>query len=191
MLFRSEDYPNATTILLEQNYRSTQNILSVANSVISLNEGRKEKNLWSDAGSGAKLIGFVAENEHHEAEFVRDELFRLQREGISQFGETAIFYRTNAQSRVFEEIFMRATIPYKVVGGVRFYERKEVKDLLAYLRVIVNPDDEVSMRRIINTPKRGIGDRALDNIDDLSKREGISFWQALNRASEAGLTPKT
>ena len=186
-----EDYPNATTILLEQNYRSTQNILSAANSVISLNEGRKEKNLWSDAGSGPKLMGFVAENEHHEAEFVRDELFRLQREGLSQFGDTAIFYRTNAQSRVFEEIFMRATIPYKVVGGVRFYERKEVKDLLAYLRVIVNPDDEVSMRRIINTPKRGIGDRALDNIDDLAKREAISFWQALNRASEAGLTPKT
>lgn len=186
-----EDYPNATTILLEQNYRSTQNILSAANSVISLNEGRKEKNLWSDAGSGPKLIGFVAENEHHEAEFVRDELFRLQREGLSKFGETAIFYRTNAQSRVFEEIFMRATIPYKVVGGVRFYERKEVKDLLAYLRVIVNPDDEISMRRIINTPKRGIGDRALDNIDDLSKSDGISFWQALNRASEAGLTPKT
>ncbi|MFN9944724.1 MAG: 3'-5' exonuclease, partial [bacterium] len=100
--------------------------------------------------------------------------------GLSNFGDTAIFYRTNAQSRVFEEVFMRATIPYKVVGGVRFYERKEVKDLLAYLRVIVNPDDEVSMRRIINTPKRGIGDRALDNIDDLAKSEGLSFWQALN-----------
>jgi DNA helicase-2/ATP-dependent DNA helicase PcrA len=186
-----EDYPDATTILLEQNYRSTQNILSAANAVISLNEDRKEKNLWSEAGSGPKIIGFVAENEHHEAEFVRDELFRLQREGLSNFGDTAIFYRTNAQSRVFEEVFMRATIPYKVVGGVRFYERKEVKDLLAYLRVIVNPDDEVSMRRIINTPKRGIGDRALDNIDDLAKKEGLSFWQALNRASEAGLTPKT
>jgi DNA helicase-2/ATP-dependent DNA helicase PcrA len=186
-----EDYPDATTILLEQNYRSTQNILSAANAVISLNEARKEKNLWSDAGSGPKLMGFVAENEHHEAEFVRDELFRLQREGLSTFGETAIFYRTNAQSRVFEEIFMRATIPYKVVGGVRFYERKEVKDLLAYLRVIVNPNDEVSMRRIINTPKRGIGDRALDALDDLAKKEGITFWQSLNRSNEAGLTPKT
>ena len=151
-----EDYPDATTVLLEQNYRSTQNILSAANAVISLNESRKEKNLWSDAGSGAKLTGFVAENEHNEAEYVRDELFRLQREGISNFGDTAIFYRTNAQSRVFEEIFMRATIPYKVVGGVRFYERKEVKDLLAYLRVIVNPEDEVPLRRVINTPKRGI-----------------------------------
>ena len=186
-----EDYPDATTVLLEQNYRSTQNILSAANAVISLNESRKEKNLWSDAGSGAKLVGFVAENEHHEAEYVRDELYRLQHEGISNYGDTAIFYRTNAQSRVFEEVFMRATIPYKVVGGVRFYERKEVKDLLAYLRVIVNPDDEVSMRRIINTPKRGIGDRAIENIEEFAKRENLSFWQALNRASEAGLTPKT
>ena len=186
-----EDYPDATTVLLEQNYRSTQNILSAANAVISLNESRKEKNLWSDAGSGVKLVGFVAENEHHEAEYVRDELYRLQREGISNYGDTAIFYRTNAQSRVFEEVFMRATIPYKVVGGVRFYERKEVKDLLAYLRVIVNPDDEVSMRRIINTPKRGIGDRAIENIEEFAKRENLSFWQALNRASEAGLTPKT
>lgn len=185
-----EDYPDAQTILLEQNYRSTQNILSAANAVISLNEARKEKNLWSDAGSGAKLVGFVGENEHHEAEYIRDELFRLEREGISNFGQSAIFYRTNAQSRVFEEVFMRATIPYKVVGGVRFYERKEVKDLLAYLRVLVNPDDEVSMRRIINTPKRGLGDRALEAIDDYAKTEGITFWQGLNRASAAGLGAK-
>ncbi|MEY2944327.1 MAG: hypothetical protein RL433_9 [Actinomycetota bacterium] len=185
-----EDYPDAQTILLEQNYRSTQNILSAANAVISLNEARKEKNLWSDAGSGAKLMGFVGENEHHEAEYIRDELFRLEREGLSNFGQSAIFYRTNAQSRVFEEVFMRATIPYKVVGGVRFYERKEVKDLLAYLRVLVNPDDEVSMRRIINTPKRGLGDRALEAIDDFAKAEGITFWQGLNRASAAGLGAK-
>ena len=185
-----EDYPDAQTILLEQNYRSTQNILSAANAVISLNEARKEKNLWSDAGSGAKLMGFIGENEHHEAEYIRDELFRLQKEGISNFGQSAIFYRTNAQSRVFEEVFMRATIPYKVVGGVRFYERKEVKDLLAYLRVLVNPDDEVSMRRIINTPKRGLGDRALEAIDDHAKAEGITFWQGLNRASAAGLGVK-
>jgi DNA helicase-2/ATP-dependent DNA helicase PcrA len=185
-----EDYPDVQTILLEQNYRSTQNILSAANAVISLNEARKEKNLWSDAGSGAKLMGFVGENEHHEAEYIRDELFRLEREGLSNFGQSAIFYRTNAQSRVFEEVFMRATIPYKVVGGVRFYERKEVKDLLAYLRVLVNPDDEVSMRRIINTPKRGLGDRALEAIDDFAKAEGISFWQGLNRASAAGLGAK-
>ncbi|NCW93729.1 MAG: DNA helicase PcrA [Actinobacteria bacterium] len=185
-----EDYPDATTILLEQNYRSTQNILSAANAVITKNESRKEKNLWSDAGSGAKLVGFVAENEHHEAEFVRDELYKLSDSGKSRYGDTAIFYRTNAQSRVFEEIFMRAGVPYKVVGGVRFYERKEVKDLLAYLRVLVNPDDEVSLRRIINTPKRGIGDRALDSIDDLAKRDGISFWQALSRSSISDLSPR-
>ena len=185
-----EDYPDATTILLEQNYRSTQNILSAANAVISKNESRKEKNLWSEAGSGVKLIGFVAENEHHEAEFVRDELFKLSDTGESKFGDTAIFYRTNAQSRVFEEIFMRSAIPYKVVGGVRFYERKEVKDLLAYLRVLVNPNDEVSLRRIINTPKRGIGDRALDVIDELAKREGISFWQALSRSNTSDLSPR-
>ncbi|MFM7889569.1 MAG: DNA helicase PcrA [Actinomycetota bacterium] len=185
-----EDYPDATTILLEQNYRSTQNILSAANAVITKNESRKEKNLWSDAGSGSKLIGFVAENEHHEAEFVRDELYKLSDTGKSRYGDTAIFYRTNAQSRVFEEIFMRAGVPYKVVGGVRFYERKEVKDLLAYLRVLVNPDDEVSLRRIINTPKRGIGDRALDSIDDLAKRDTISFWQALSRSTSTELSPR-
>lgn len=186
-----EDYPDATTILLEQNYRSTQNILSAANSVISKNETRKEKNLWSEAGSGAKLTGFVAENEHHEAEYVRDELHRLRDEGKSTYGDAAIFYRTNAQSRVFEEVFMRSGLPYKVVGGVRFYERKEVKDLLAYLRVLVNPDDEVSLRRIINTPKRGIGDRALESIDELARAESISFWRALSRASSTGISPRT
>ena len=185
-----EDYPDATTILLEQNYRSTQNILTAANAVIAKNESRKEKNLWSEAGSGVKLQGFVAENEHHEAEYIRDEIVKLQDEGKSIYGQTAIFYRTNAQSRVFEEVFMRSAIPYKVVGGVRFYERKEIKDLLAYLRVIVNPDDEVSLRRIINTPKRGIGDRALESIDELARNTSISFWQALNRASEAGLAPR-
>jgi DNA helicase-2/ATP-dependent DNA helicase PcrA len=185
-----EDYPDATTILLEQNYRSTQNILSAANAVIAKNESRKEKNLWSESGSGAKLIGFVAENEHHEAEFVRDEMRKLFDEGKSRFGDTAIFYRTNAQSRVFEETFMRSTIPYKVVGGVRFYERKEVKDLLAYLRVLVNPSDEVSLQRIINTPKRGIGDRALDVISEIAKRESISVWSALSRTTSSELTPK-
>ncbi len=185
-----EDYPDATTILLEQNYRSTQNILSAANAVIAKNESRKEKNLWSESGSGAKLIGFVAENEHHEAEFVRDEMRRLMDTGESTFGDTAIFYRTNAQSRVFEETFMRSTIPYKVVGGVRFYERKEVKDLLAYLRVLVNPTDEVSLLRIINTPKRGIGDRALDVISQSAKRDEKSFWHALAEATSSELTPR-
>jgi DNA helicase II / ATP-dependent DNA helicase PcrA len=183
------DYPNAKTVLLEQNYRSTQNILSAANAVISQNESRKEKNLWSDSGSGAPLIGYVAESEYDEAEFVRDEIRALQNRDESQPGDTAIFYRTNAQSRIFEEIFMRAAIPYKVVGGLRFYERKEVKDILAYLRVLVNPTDEVSLRRIINLPKRGIGDRAIEEVDAFAFSQGISFWDALLRVREATGVP--
>ena len=147
------DYPNARTVLLEQNYRSTQNILNAANAVITKNESRKEKNLWSDAGAGSPLTGYVAESEHDEANFIADEIRSLQREGVSTPGDTAIFYRTNAQSRVFEEVFMRNALPYKVVGGLRFYERREVKDLLAYLRVLANLEDEISLRRIINVPK--------------------------------------
>ena len=183
------DYPNAKTVLLEQNYRSTQNILSAATAVISQNESRKEKNLWSDSGSGAPLIGYVAESEYDEAEFVKDEIRALQNRDESQPGDTAIFYRTNAQSRIFEEIFMRAAIPYKVVGGLRFYERKEVKDILAYLRVLVNPTDEVSLRRIINLPKRGIGDRAIEEVDAFAFTQGISFWDALLRVREATGVP--
>jgi len=180
-----EDYPNARTVLLEQNYRSTQNILTAANAVISNNEGRKEKNLWSQEGTGESITGYVAENEHEEAEFVVGEIRRLRDTVESNPGDTAIFYRTNAQSRIFEETFLRSAIPYKVVGGVRFYERKEVKDFLGYLRVLVNPEDEVSLRRIINTPKRGIGDRALDIIDLHAKNQGISFWRALCDAKNA------
>jgi len=183
------DYPNATTVLLEQNYRSTQNILNAANAVITKNESRKEKNLWSDAGSGAPLIGYVAESEYDEAEFIKSEIRSLQDLGQSNPGDTAVFYRTNAQSRIFEEIFMRAAIPYKVVGGLRFYERKEVKDLLAYLRVLANPDDEVSLRRIINLPKRGIGDRALEEVEAFASAQGISFWNALLRVNEATGVP--
>ena len=180
-----EDYSSARTVLLEQNYRSTQNILTAANAVISNNEGRKEKNLWSQAGAGEVVTGYVAESDHDEAEFVVGEIRRLRDIGVSNPGETAIFYRTNAQSRIFEETFLRSAIPYKVVGGVRFYERKEVKDFLGYLRVLVNPEDEVSLRRIINTPKRGIGDRALDVLDLHSKTSGISFWRALCGAKDA------
>jgi DNA helicase-2/ATP-dependent DNA helicase PcrA len=178
------DYPNATTVLLEQNYRSTQNILNAANAVITKNVSRKEKNLWTDSGSGALLTGYVAENEHDEARFIAEEIRQLQRDEKSQPGETAIFYRTNAQSRVFEEVFMRNALPYKVVGGLRFYERREVKDLLAYLRVLANLDDEISLRRIINVPKRGIGDTSLDYVDLFAQQNGISFWQGLLRASE-------
>jgi len=184
-----EDYPNARTVLLEQNYRSTQNILSAANAVIANNEGRKDKKLWSEEGAGEAITGFVAESEHDEAGFVVSEIRRLRDMGESNPGDTAIFYRTNAQSRVFEEIFLRSAIPYKVVGGVRFYERKEVKDFLGYLRVLVNPEDEISLRRIINTPKRGIGDRALDVVDLHAAGSGISFWRALCQAKNAAGIP--
>lgn len=183
------DYPNTATVLLEQNYRSTQNILNAANAVITQNESRKEKNLWSDAGAGAPLTGYVAESEYDEAEFIKNEIRSLQDMGHSQPSDTAVFYRTNAQSRVFEEIFMRAAIPYKVVGGLRFYERKEVKDLLAYLKVLANPDDEVSLRRVINFPKRGIGDRALEEVEIFAQAQNISFWQALLRVNEATNVP--
>lgn len=180
-----EDYPDATTILLEQNYRSTQTILSAANAVIERNESRRPKNLWTNAGAGARITGYVADNEHDEAQFVADEIDRLVDAGDAKAGDVAVFYRTNAQSRVFEEVFIRVGLPYKVVGGVRFYERKEVRDVLAYLRVLANPEDSVPLRRILNVPKRGIGDRAEAMIDALSQREKISFPQALKRVDEA------
>ncbi|WP_373282311.1 DNA helicase PcrA [Microtetraspora niveoalba] len=179
------DYPDAKTILLEQNYRSTQTILNAANAVISRNESRKPKNLWSDQGAGSKITGYVADNEHDEAMFVAQEVDRLaDEEGVTP-GQVAVFYRTNAASRVFEEVFIRTGLPYKVVGGVRFYERKEVKDLLAYLRVLANPHDTVSLRRVLNVPKRGIGDRAEAMVEAFASRERISFWEGLRRADEA------
>lgn len=180
-----EDYPNATTILLEQNYRSTQTILSAANAVIERNENRRPKNLWTEAGAGATITGYVADTEHDEAQYVADEIDRLTDAGDARAGDVAVFYRTNAQSRVFEEVFIRVGLPYKVVGGVRFYERKEVRDILAYLRVLANPEDTVPLRRILNVPKRGIGERAEAMIDALAQRERISFAQALRRVDEA------
>ncbi|NEB81259.1 DNA helicase PcrA [Streptomyces sp. SID14478] len=180
-----EDYKDATTIMLEQNYRSTQTILSAANAVIERNESRRPKNLWTNQGAGAQITGYVADTEHDEAQFVAEEIDRLTDAGDAKAGDVAVFYRTNAQSRVFEEIFIRVGLPYKVVGGVRFYERKEVRDVLAYLRVLANPEDSVPLRRILNVPKRGIGDRAEAMIDALSQREKISFPQALRRVDEA------
>ncbi|KAA1374617.1 DNA helicase PcrA [Aeromicrobium fastidiosum] len=180
-----DDFPNAATILLEQNYRSTQTILSAANAVISRNEGRKDKQLWSAEGDGEKIVGYVGDDERDEAQFIADEIDRLVDDGGIASKDVAIFYRTNAQSRVFEEVFIRVGLPYKVVGGVRFYERKEVKDALAYVRVLVNPRDTVSLRRIINEPKRGIGDRAEASIQRLATMHDLSFWDALMRASEA------
>jgi DNA helicase-2/ATP-dependent DNA helicase PcrA len=174
-----QDYPEATVILLEQNYRSTQNILAAANAVVSRNPGRKPKNLWSDAGDGPPITGYVADNEHDEAAFVAEEVDRLSDEGLAVPGQVAVFYRTNAQSRVFEEVFIRVGLPYKVIGGVRFYERREVRDLLGYLRLIANPADEVSLRRVLNVPKRGIGERAEEYAASYASRERITFAEAL------------
>ena len=179
------DYPQATTILLEQNYRSTQTILSAANAVIDRNTDRKPKRLWSDQGTGEKVVGYVADNEHAEADWVAREIDRLSDAGKARAGDVAVFYRTNAQSRVFEDRFIRLGLPYKVVGGVRFYERKEVRDALAYLRAISNEDDTVSVRRIFNTPKRGLGDRSESIMEVFAARERISFGAALRRAGEA------
>jgi DNA helicase-2/ATP-dependent DNA helicase PcrA len=178
------DFPGARVIMLEQNYRSTQTILSVANAVITRNENRKPKNLWSDAGDGEQLVGYVADTEHDEAQFVAAEIKRLHEEGGHRYGDAAVFYRTNAQSRTFEEAFIRIGMPYKVVGGVRFYERREVRDAIAYLRAIANRADDVSLRRIVNVPKRGIGDRAETAVADLAARESISFGDALRRVDE-------
>ncbi len=178
------DFPNATTILLEQNYRSTQNILSAANSVISRNAGRREKRLWTDAGEGELIVGYVADNEHDEARFVAEEIDALADRGEITYNDVAVFYRTNNSSRALEEVFIRAGIPYKVVGGVRFYERKEIRDIVAYLRVLDNPGDSVSMRRILNTPRRGIGDRAEACVAVYAENTGASFNDALQAAAE-------
>ena len=186
-----QDFPAADTIRLEQNYRSTQTILNAANAVISRNDGRPEKNLWSSAGDGELIVGYVGDDERDEAQFVADEVNRLTTAGDARPSDIAVFYRTNAQSRVFEEVFIRVGLPYRVVGGVRFYERKEVKDPLAYLQVLANPSDTVALRRIINEPKRGIGDRALESVDRLARREDISLWQALTRADEADLASRS
>lgn len=174
-----KDYPHASTILLEQNYRSTQNILTAANAVISRNEGRREKNLWTDSGTGAPVVGYVADSEHDEARFIAEEIDSLADSASVRPGDVAVFYRTNAQSRALEEVFIRSGLPYRVVGGTRFYERREIKDAIAYLRAIANPDDAVNLRRILNVPKRGIGDRSEAVLSQFAEREGISFGAAI------------
>ncbi|MGL4745389.1 MAG: DNA helicase PcrA [Dermatophilaceae bacterium] len=179
------DYPDARSILLEQNYRSTQTILRAANAVIARNQGRRPKNLWTDSGSGAPVVGYVGDNEHDEASFVARTIDRLTDEHDYRPGDVAVFYRTNAQSRALEEVFVRVGLPYKVVGGTRFYERREIKDALAYLRVVANPADTVNLRRILNVPKRGIGDRAEACLAALADRERIPFVAALGRAEDA------
>ena len=178
-----KDFPNSHTILLEQNYRSTQNILSAANAVISQNDGRRAKNLWTALGDGEKIVGYVADSEYDEARWVSQEIERLGEENGVRPGQVAVFYRTNAQSRALEEAFMRAAVPYKVVGGTRFYERKEIKDALAYLRAVDNPDDTVSLRRIFNVPKRGLGQKAEATLAAHAEQYGISFGQAISDAA--------
>jgi DNA helicase-2/ATP-dependent DNA helicase PcrA len=180
-----QDYPDARTILLEQNYRSTQTILRAANSVIAKNSDRRPKNLWTDSGDGAKIVGYVADSEHDEAAFIARQIDSLGDEHGVKPKDVAVFYRTNAQSRAVEEVFVRVGLPYKVVGGTRFYERREVKDALAYLRVISNPTDTVNLRRIVNVPKRGIGDRAVACIAQLAERERVPFVAALGRPQDA------
>jgi DNA helicase-2/ATP-dependent DNA helicase PcrA len=179
------DYVEASTIMLEQNYRSTQTILSAANAVITRNTARRDKRLWTDAGAGEPIIGYVADDEHDEAAFVAGEIDRLSDEDGVPAREVAVFYRTNAQSRSLEEVFIRVGLPYKVVGGVRFYERKEIRDAIAYLRSLANRDDDISLRRILNVPRRGIGDRAEACVEVFAQRERISFGAALARADEA------
>ncbi|BBY34460.1 DNA helicase PcrA [Mycolicibacter minnesotensis] len=181
------DYPDATTILLEQNYRSTQNILSAANAVIAFNSGRREKRLWTDAGDGELIVGYVADNEHDEARFVAQEIDALTDSGAVNYSDVAVFYRTNNASRSLEEVFIRSGIPYKVVGGVRFYERKEIRDIIAYLRVLDNPGDAVSLRRILNTPRRGIGDRAEACVSVHAENTGTGFAAALAAAADGGV----
>ena len=181
------DYPHAETILLEQNYRSTQTILSAANAVISQNSGRREKNLWTALGEGERIVGYVADNEHDEARFVAREIDQLVDNSAINYGDIAVFYRTNNASRALEDIFIRNGLSYKVVGGTRFYERKEIRDIIAYLKVLDNPDDSVSLRRIINTPRRGIGNRALSLLSLYAEDHGVSMGAALRAAADGDI----
>jgi len=183
------DFPGAKVVLLEQNYRSTQNILSAANSVIGNNFDRKAKNLWSDKGAGDRIIGFTGYSQHDEAQFVADEVEQLRRSGYP-YSEMAVFYRTNSQSRALEEIFIRSAVPYKIMGGTKFYERAEIKDALAYLVAVANPADDMAVRRILNRPRRGIGDVTAASIALFADRENLSFRDALRHPRELGVGPK-
>ncbi|MBT5137529.1 MAG: DNA helicase PcrA [Acidimicrobiaceae bacterium] len=183
-----EAFPDASVIVLEQNYRSTQSILDAANAVISRNVGRKPKDLWTDEGPGEKIARYHADDESDEAQFVANELAKLHDHDQMRWDEMAVFYRTNSMSRVIEEFLVRVGIPYKVVGGTRFYDRREVKDAVAYLRAVINPTDEVSVKRVLNTPKRGVGDSSVGKLDVWATTNGESFDQALIRFDEAGVS---
>ena len=185
-----EVFPEATIIVMEQNYRSSQRILDAANAVIANNAARRPKHLWTEQVGGELITRYHAEDEHDEAAFVVHEIGRLVDTEHHRFGDVAVFYRTNAQSRVIEETLVRAGVPYRVVGGVKFYDRREVKDVLAYLRALVNPDDEVSWRRVVEHPKRGVGDTSVNKVSAYAQGAGITFRDALSRAVAAGVTGK-
>ncbi|WP_422113843.1 UvrD-helicase domain-containing protein [Gardnerella sp. DNF00622A] len=190
-----QDFPNATTIMLEQNYRSTQTILDAANAVISNNANRKPKKLWTSLGKGSPIIGYVADNAQGEASWVAQEIARLRGEDGINYSDIAIMYRANSQSRSLEDALIKSGLPYQLVGGTKFYERREVKDALAYLQSIANPDDDVNMRRILNVPKRGLGARAESQITSYAKENSISFWSTLNQidkvAEQIGISSRT
>jgi len=181
ILHFEKDYPEARTVLLEQNYRSTSTILDAANAVIKNNLGRKAKNLWTDKDGGDKIVVYRGDSEHAEGYFVAGEI-RKNREMKRRYGDHAILYRTNAQSRVMEEILIKSEIPYQIVGGIRFYDRKEIKDILAYLRLVSNPDDDISLLRIVNVPRRGVGDTTMDRIQEEAQRLGLSIYRLLGES---------
>ncbi|HLH28958.1 MAG TPA: UvrD-helicase domain-containing protein, partial [Acidimicrobiales bacterium] len=183
-------FPDATVVTLDQNFRSTQTILDAANAVIANNLGRKPKTLWTEGGAGDQIVRYRADDETDEADWVTHEIGRLHREEGLRWGDVAVFYRTNAQSRALEESLVRAGVPYRVVGGTRFYDRREVRDVMAYLRVLVNPDDEVSWRRIVNVPKRGVGETSVARLAGWAGAHGVSFGEAAGRAEEAGVGAK-
>ena len=183
-----EAFPDTTVIVLEQNYRSTQTILDAANAVIANNVGRKPKELWTESGDGQAIVRYHADDEGDEAQWVAHEIAKLHDSGEHRWGDVAVFYRTNAMSRILEEHLLRAGIPYKVVGGTRFYDRREVKDALAYVKTVVNPADEVAVKRILNVPKRGIGDSTVARLDVWAAGHGYGFLEALRHADEAGVT---
>jgi DNA helicase II / ATP-dependent DNA helicase PcrA len=185
-----KDYPRAEVILLEQNYRSTKRILEAANKVISNNEGRKDKNLWTENPEGNKIIYFRGDNEQGEAQFVVGKMKELVKQENRKLSDMAILYRTNAQSRVMEEVLLKSNIEYSIVGGTKFYDRKEIKDILAYLRLIANPDDDISLQRIINVPKRGIGSTSVDKMANFAATHDISINQGLDSVELMGLSPK-
>ncbi|TGA98361.1 DNA helicase PcrA [Sporolactobacillus shoreae] len=185
-----EDYPDATVIKLEQNYRSTKKILDAANHVIQNNHNRKPKNLWTENADGTKIAYYKAGTEHEEAYYVAGKMRELFKDGF-KYSDLAVLYRTNAQSRVIEETLVKSNIPYRMVGSIKFYDRKEIKDVLAYLRLVSNPDDEISLARVINEPKRGIGASSMDKLADYAIGADLSMMKAIGEIDQTGIAART